>query len=123
MSVEVAPTTPADVAEFLPDGLPWRIRAWTARRDSNVIGIGGIAYLPDGTMIAFLEASEEDCQKHRVTLHRMALRFFSQFKAQGARRIVAIVDAKREAAARWLKRIGFEPVGEVDGEVVYRWQA
>lgn len=119
--VVVTPTTAEDAREFLTE-LPWRIQAVTGRVDGEVRGIGGITMLPDGTCAVFLEASEEDCRKYPVTLHREALKFLAAAKARGIRKLVAQVDSSREAAIRWLERLGFEYAGMVDGEVVYIWQ-
>jgi topoisomerase IA-like protein len=106
----ISPTTPADVEEFKHATPPYRIRAVTGRVDGRIVGIGGIAYLPDGTVAAFLEATDE-ARKYAVTLHKTALR-----SLKGYRKLVALCDPEIEAAPRWLKRLGFEPV---DGLEVY----
>lgn len=122
MSVTIEPTTSTDVAEFFPSDPPFRIRALTARLDGKVIGIGGITYRPDGIALAFLECSEEHCRKYPKRLHATAKRVIDEAKAAGIKRIIAKVDGSRERAAAWLKRLGFEPIGETDGQQVYQWQ-
>lgn len=121
MSVEIAPTTSDDISEFLPNGLAWRARALTAKKDGKVIGIGGITYMPNGKAAAFVEATEDDCKAHPITLHRMALKVINEARERGVNEIMAVTDKSREAAARWLERLGFELVGVIDGEAVYRW--
>ena len=126
-SVTLTPTTPEDVKRFLPNGLPWRIRALTAKRGDEILGIGGIAMLPDGTVAAFLEASEVNAKKYRLTLHKAALRIMKQVKDIGFGSIVTECDTKRDAAARYLERLGFSPLGTIEREAqeieVWKWQA
>lgn len=122
MVVEITNTTAADVLEFFDHPLPLRIRAKTVRIDGEIKGIGGLAFLRDGTRVAFLEAAEDDCRKYRVTLHRIARVFMTEARAAGIKRMVASFDGKREASKRWLARLGFEPVQMCDGEVFYLWQ-
>ena len=111
----LTPTTPADVEEFRHATPPYRIKAITGRVDGRIVGIGGIAYLPDGTIGAFLEATDE-ARKHAVTLYKAAKQILDDAAKAGHRTIVAIGDPEIEAVPRWLKRLGFEPV---DGTEVY----
>lgn len=120
--VVVTPTTPADVDQFCKDKLPFRIRAVTGRVNGEIKGIGGVTTLPDGTLVAFLEASEDDCKRYPVALHRAARRFLADMEARGIHRIVARLDSTRDAAGRWLERLGFKPTSVVDGETYYTWQ-
>lgn len=122
MSVTISPTTSDDVSAFFPQASPWRIKAVTGRVDGEIKGIGGFAFLPNGIVEVFLEASEADCKRYPLTLHRTATRFLTQAKEQGVSSIMARTDKSREAAPRWLERLGFKRVGEFDGEVVYLWQ-
>lgn len=111
----ISPTTPDDVAEFGHATPPYRIRAVTGRVDGKIVGIGGIAYLPDGTVAAFLEATDE-ARRHAVTLNREARKALSEAAKAGHRVVVALADSSIEAAPRWLKRLGFAPV---EGQEVY----
>lgn len=120
MKADLRPTTPEDVASFIKEPLPYRIRAITGTVDGEIKGIGGLAYLPDGTAVAFLEMAE-GAERYKVTLHRAALRVIEEAKARGVRKIVAQADLTRDTAERWLDRLGFAPV-EVDGERVWIWQ-
>lgn len=122
MKPVISATTPDDVRDFFPKASPWRIKAITGRVDGHIKGIGGVAFLPDGSRMVFLEASEEDCKRYPVTLHRAAKQFLSEMQGQGVSRVVARVDTRREAAVRWLERLGFECVWDSDGEVIYQWQ-
>src|SRR5438046_1497902 len=105
----LTPTTPEDVLEFKQRTPPYRIKALTGRVDGRIVGIGGIAYLPDGTLVAFLEATDE-ARKHAVTLYKAAKQILQDAAASGHRKIVAIGDPEIDAVPRWLKHLGFEPV-------------
>lgn len=120
--VRLVPTTREHCEAFFPAALPWRIRALTALRGDEVIGIGGIAFPPEGQARAFLEVSEEMAKQYPVTLHKAAHAVLKQAQELGLRQLVTRADTRREAAERYLQRLGFEPAGEQDGEVVYLWQ-
>ena len=94
----------------------------TALRGDEILGIGGLAMLPDGQTAAFLEVSEENAKKYPITLHKAARLILQQAKDLGLRRLVTRADTRREAAERYLQRLGFEFAGKDDGEVIYLWQ-
>lgn len=119
--VEVRPATRADVEAFLPEPLPWRVRAFTGLLDGEIVGIGGLAYLPDGTVMAFLHGSDK-ARACRLSLHKAARRVLSEARGKGLRTIVAEADHTIEPAERWLLRLGFKPVDH-DGERVYVWHS
>ena len=120
--IELVPCTAEHVQRFLPEPLPWRIRALTALAGDTIVGIGGLSVLPDGTMMAFLQVTEEDAKRYPVALLRAAKRTIQQAIDAGTRRIVAKVDDSREAAPRFLEHLGFVRCSDVDGETVYLWQ-
>lgn len=122
MKPVLVPTTADDAERFFPDKLPWRIRALTAKRGEEILGIGGIAMLPDGTAAVFLEASEENTKKYPVLLHRAAKAVLRMATELGFKRLLTRADMKRPAAERYLMRLGFEKVGTIDGEEVWQWQ-
>jgi len=105
----VTPTTPEDVHEFRQATPPYRIRAVTGRVDGKIVAIGGLAYLPEGGVMAFLEATDE-ARKHAVTLHKEAKRALLSAARAGHRSVMALCDPEVAAAPRWLERLGFEPV-------------
>src|SRR5260370_22317740 len=53
--VTLRPTILADLPHVIGEPLPYRIRAITALIDDRVIGMGGIAFPPDGPAIAFVQ--------------------------------------------------------------------
>jgi hypothetical protein len=119
----IRPTMAADCEAFLPGPPPYRIQALTAvEDDGTVVAIGGLMYLPDGAVSAFLEMSEEACRKYPVSLYKGARQILGLAKDKGYRKVLTRADVKREAACRFLERLGFEPVGFMKDERVYLWQ-
>ena len=116
---EITPTTKADIREFFPRATDWRIKAITVRIDGEIKGIGGYAILPNGTRLAFLEASEEACKKYPMTLSRATKKFFSGLNVS---RMNATCDEARKAAPRWLERLGFKHMGNFNGEDLWQWR-
>ena len=100
-----------------------RVKAVTGvDADGNIIGLGGIAYLPNGDVMAFSELTEH-AKKSPLSLHKAALRVLREAKEAGVNEMLAISDYERsEAAGRWLERLGFYP-RERRGETVWMWAA
>lgn len=121
MKADVRPTVQADVDEFLGRPLPYRAQAFTGRVDGEIKGIGGIAYLPDGTAVAFLHLAK-DANRYAITLHKTARAIIAEAKKRGIRKLTAQADPAQPTAERWLARLGFEPVA-IDGERVWIWQS
>jgi GNAT superfamily N-acetyltransferase len=89
--------------------------------DGEVLAVGGIAYLPDGTHGAFLLADER-ARKYPVALHKAGLHVLQQARKFGIAKVVAMADPHIKPAKRWLKRLGFEPV-TVDQQEVWLWHS
>jgi len=117
--VEIAPSVAADLERF-----PWknqyRLRAWTAKVDGKVIGIGGVQVMDNGTFVAFVDLTDE-ARCYPLSLHRTARRFMRELERSGIRRVVATADPAQPAAERWLERLGFVRT-DVNGTIVYLWQ-
>lgn len=120
MRPDLRPTTAADVLAFLGRPFPYRARAYTGWLGDTILGIGGIAELPDGTALAFLHIAE-GTERYAVSLHKAALKIIADAKARGVRTIVAQADPDRDTPPRWLTRLGFEPIA-IDGETIWKWQ-
>jgi N-acetylglutamate synthase-like GNAT family acetyltransferase len=100
-----------------------RVKAVTGvDADGNIVGFGGIAYLPNGEVMAFSELTER-AKESPLSLHKAALRVIREAKEAGIKELVAISDYERsEAAGRWLARLGFYP-RKRRGETVWMWAA
>ena len=116
------PATSADVRHFA-GSIPLRCELALAGEDETgaLIGVGGVAVLPDGRRMAFTELTEE-ARRHPVALHKAALRVLHEARAAGVRELVATTDIGRTPAGeRWLKRLGFERA-EAAGGTCWTWK-
>ena len=143
--VQLRPTVAADLPHVIGESLPFRIRALTAyiprdpsrtiacandasvKRDlddgsrDQVLGIGGLAYMPNGVIGAFVQMTAEG-RKYPVAIHRAGVAAMRMIRESGERRVVALADELVPGAERWLDRLGFRPV-TVDGLTAYIWEA
>lgn len=118
--LDIRPTTIEDVQALVAEPLPWRIKAMTAFEDGKPIALGGLVYIPDGTVAAFLIGGEH-AKRFPLSFHKAVLAGLREARRSGIRRIAAMAACDVEPAERWLLRLGFAPV-EIDGERVFVWQ-
>lgn len=111
--------TADDFRAMLDEPLPYRCRAFAVEDDGKLLGIGGLAFLPDGTVGAFVHMVE-GARRYRIALHKAGLACMAEAKRLGIRRVVALADPSVEPACRWLERLGFGPM-VIDGQKVYAW--
>ena len=118
--ITIRPSVPADF-DALGLRRPYRLHGMTGIDEAGkIIGLGGVAYAPDGQVFAFSELTP-DAAKYRVTLHKAGLKVLETAKAMGIRELVACADMVRSPAAeRWLERLGFMPADR-GGEKVWIW--
>lgn len=105
--IEISPSSVADFIAMAGELPPVRAHAFTGKRGDEILGIGGIANLPDGTKLAFAHLNDE-ARKYPVSLHRAALMTMKLARESGVKRLVAIADKSQPAARRWLERLGFQ---------------
>lgn len=110
--VEIVPASPADFQEVFETTPKIRTRSVTAKIDGRVVGVGGVGYARDGTVVAFAFITEE-LRKNKIALHKAGLKVIADAKRDGIRRLIAQASADVPAAVRWLERYGFKPVGKV----------
>lgn len=109
----------ADIKQFYPE-MTTSFRAWVCELDGEVRGIIGLALTrPAACMFS---AFDEDLRPHLKSL--TVLRLIK--KAEAAVRashlpVRAIAEKTEETASRMLERLGFEYLGQLDGEKVYEW--
>jgi RimJ/RimL family protein N-acetyltransferase len=116
--VLLRPTRPDDIE----NPLPCRVQALTGEIDGRVIGVGGLAFLPGGTVAAWADLSDE-ARRAKISLHKAALEILRMAQASGIKRIVASGDVSSPAAMRWLIRLGFEPTQDeaAPGHPIFIW--
>jgi hypothetical protein len=111
MTLEIRPASQADIDAYAAEQSPYRVRGYVAVVDERIIAIGGVAYLPTGVVLAFLDADEEARAKP-ITLWKMAKRVVREAHARGVSVINATCDGSVEAGPRFLTRLGFTHLGE-----------
>ena len=120
MSVTIRPTVPDDIPHLTDDPLPFRIKAVTGLIDGRVIGVGGIGFMPNGTVVALAQLTDE-ARAHKFAIHRAAKAFLADVAKSGIKELVTLADADIAGAENWLHHLGFEPITR-NGGTVYRWQ-
>jgi|GraSoi_2013_40cm_1033754.scaffolds.fasta_scaffold35572_1 hypothetical protein len=139
--VTLRPTILADLPHIIGEPLPYRIRAITALIDDRVIGMGGIAFPPDGPAIAFVQlapssrvetvcpsdaaASIPEARRYPVAFHRAGLMAMEMIRGSHVAQVIATADARSDVAGRWLKRLGFQPAEhqQIAGKLLFVWTA
>lgn len=117
--ITLRPATRADFDTMLAEPLPFRVRAIAGEVDGEILGVGGLAFPPNGNAIAFLQASTR-ARDYPISLHRAALKMFAEARHLRLPRLVATAETGIEPARRWLARLGFEPT-KIDGHEVWTW--
>jgi N-acetylglutamate synthase-like GNAT family acetyltransferase len=118
--VEFRPTVSADLPHLTDKLLPFRIKAITALIDGRVAGVGGIGFMPSGTVVALAQMTDE-LRGHRFALHRAARKFMAEVKESGIRELVTLADHDISGADNWLRHLGFEPMVR-NGVRIWVWQ-
>ncbi len=118
--VIIRPATRADFEGMLAEPLPYRVRAIAGEIDGELLGVGGLAFPADGTITAFLQATDK-ARQYPVSLHRAALMILSEARRLQIPRVVASAEDGIAPAKRWLARLGFLPE-HFDGQEVWIWR-
>jgi hypothetical protein len=109
MSNPKATLRPSVASDFPAMGLAspdCRVRAVTAILGDEVLGLGGIAYLPDGTHAAFVHV-KPGAHRYRITFHKAGLGLIAEARRLGIARMVAQAEPGVGRARAWLERLGF----------------
>lgn len=95
------------------EAVPYRATALAGEDETGeVLGIGGIAWLPDGRAYLFTKLSEDKKREHAVVLHIAAVKFLRGVARSGVRHVVALPDPSIEAvASEWMTALGLRPTG------------
>lgn len=120
MRVTLRPTIPADLSACIAGPLPHRIQAITALAGEEIIGIGGIGFRPDGTVIAFAQMLPA-ARQYPAAIHRAGLMAMAMIRASRLPLVVAEAEPDNPAAERWLERLGFART-EISGFKAFVWR-
>ena len=121
----IRPARAADFEALLAEPLPWRVRAFAGECDGELLGVGGLAFPPDGAVAAFLilardQDGKASARRYPVALHKAGLSVLAEAKRLRIRRVVVLAEQHNAAAEPWLKRLGFQPLNS-GGETVWVW--
>jgi RimJ/RimL family protein N-acetyltransferase len=104
--VRLRPAIASDLPHVIGEPLPFRIRAITVLADERVIGLGGIAFSPQGPVIAFVQQTAE-ARKYPLAFHRAGLQAMRMIRESGVTQVIATTDRDNLRAIRWIERLGF----------------
>lgn len=113
--VEIVPATRGDYEAATAalhgrsEAAPTRIIGFAGKIDGRVIGVGGVAFYPNGARVAFCDVGDEG-RRYKVALHRAALMTILKARAMGVRRLVVPEQGMHEKTPWWLIRLGFDRV-------------
>jgi hypothetical protein len=97
--------------------IPMRVMAIAARVEGRLLGVGGIAFRPDGYRVAFLDVGDEG-RSYPVALHKAALKVIEMAKDAKVRRLIATTTGMHPKSPKWLVHLGFR-VEMFDGGMIY----
>lgn len=117
--ITVLPSTIEDI-EAYSGSLPFvRARAMTARIDGEIVGLGGIAALPNGAAIAFLDLRAAMRSHAKFTLMRACRTGLRDAVARGITTISANASPDVKDARAFLERLGFRCTDPDAGVYIY----
>ena len=120
MRVTLRPTIAADLPFCIAESLPYRIQCITALAGGKVIGIGGLGYRPDGTVIAFAQITDE-MRNYPQAIHRAGIAGMKLIRDSRVPTVLAEAQEDNPAAERWLLRLGFRET-LIDGRRGFVWR-
>lgn len=85
------------------------------------IGIGGLAYYPDGS-VWFWSRLRPEARLFRKSLHRAALSVLQAAREAGERQIMAEAALFEPKAPYWLVRLGFTECGKRGDKRLFVWE-
>jgi len=111
LRVALRPATAADFTALFDRPVPHRARAIAAELDGRLLGVGGVAFRPEG-VFAFAQFTK-DFRLYPAAMHRAGIAGMALIRACNVATVIAEAQPGNPAAARWLERFGFKPEGGV----------
>ena len=109
--ITIAPATKEIVRQFYGEQPMPAMRAFVALDGDRPVAVAGLHGTPTGDMMLFSSiAADQDRSRHGVTIYKTAKRLLSLADARGWN-VFACPSCEVEAAERFLRRIGFEDLG------------
>lgn len=123
MRVQLRATVAADLPHCIDEPVPYRIQCVTATVDDGaggerIIGLGGLGYKPDGTVICFAQFLPE-AHRYPMAIHRAGRMMMDIIRRSGLPTVIA--EAQPGKPAAWLERLGFVRT-HAGGVEVFVWR-
>lgn len=114
--------TEQDFIDICGEAPLFTVRGWAGvTPDGRLLGVGGLAFLPDGTVAMFMKATDECREKYKLFLHKAGRKAIDLAIEMKIPRVGALTEDKVPAAKRWLERLGFKSFVK-HGHEVWIWQ-
>lgn len=108
MALRVSVITPEEFRAFYNQEPPPVYYAVIGYDGDRAIAVGGFQWDAWGRCWGFYDAKEK---VSRFTMHRLAKRML-KFARQAGANVATVCDWKIEGSERWLRGLGFRPVGQ-----------
>lgn len=112
--------TQDDLKHFFGDKMRKTIRAWSAYRDGELLGIGGVV-LQRHNIIAF-SVIADDAEVSSREIWETAKDMMEKIKRLQYPVMYAVADNNQDSAPRFLKRLGFKKEAKGQMGDIYKWQ-
>lgn len=123
MTIEFRPSTEADIVEFFgerPWGLTYaRAHSVSAVVDGKVVGLGGVLFHINGSVLGFANLKEE-ARRYPVALHKAVKQGLAEWEKMGHKTLRITIEQSVPRAKAWAASLGFVPVDSEDGVWVWR---
>lgn len=113
--------TKEDFVRFYGKNPPKEWNAWLGIVDDSGRVFGLVVWYENGAVVAGIDRRDHDDPVSAFALHRAAMAMLRSVSAGGEEQI-NVFCGPHPKAEFWLRRLGFEPGHEHDGQVVWVWQ-
>jgi hypothetical protein len=107
--VELRPSVPSDFVALNGTLPPLRVRSLTAVLGSEVLGVGALVMLPDGSVWAST-VMREDARRFSFAIHRAGVALMRFAREAGYPRVYACANPAIAGRVRWLEALGFRQI-------------
>lgn len=119
--MKVVPLTQELLDGYFGHPVGLRIKGYAAVEGDQVMGVGGVVFWPSSAITGFMDVKPE-ARRHKLLMHKTALRLLADWRAMGGKTLRIFCDAKVPRSREWATRLGFEPLTE-DLDAAWIWRA
>lgn len=120
MKAETRLAMPEDFVAVGATAMHGTLRGLALVLDGRTVGVASIRYTRRGSPITASVDVLPEARRQPVTFHRWALKGLVIARGLGLRYMTAVADKSVPRADAWLKRLGFDYVGESEAGGVWR---